>query len=329
VPNVFEPEFDERSVRYDFDYRRARLGYQAGCERLGVSVWELPPGQEGAYHWHAGNEELLWALTDGAAVRTPAGWRELAEGEVAAFPRGAAGAHAIANRVDAPVRCLFFSEMRGPEVVLYPDLGAVGAVEAMTSPERGGFAAWLRLADAFERHGPDPSDGPSPGDLAGRASVREPLFDAEQDHPGFRWRRARLARQAGAERLGVSLFELPPGQATFPYHFHYGNEELLVVVRGRPGLRTPEGWRELAEGELVAFPVGERGAHQVVNRGRGTARVLLVSQMVAPDVVQMPDSGKVQAREAAPGSPDRGYWGIFRTSDSLGYFEGEEAPTLG
>ena len=39
------------------------------------------------------------------------------------------------------------------------------------------------------------------------------------------------------------------------------------MLAGTPVLRTPGGERDLAEGEVVAFPVGEEGAHQVVNRG--------------------------------------------------------------
>ena len=98
------------------------------------------------------------------------------------------------------------------------------------------------------------------------ANVFDPDFDSERDRPGFTSRRAMLGRQAGSERLGVSLFELAPEQAPFPLHYHLGNEELLIVLRGTPTLRTLEGERELAEGEVVAFPLGERGAHQIVNR---------------------------------------------------------------
>jgi uncharacterized cupin superfamily protein len=157
-------------------------------------------------------------------------------------------------------------------------------------------------------------------------NLYEPDFDAEQDEPGFRWRRARLGRQAGLERVGLSLLEIHPGEATFPYHFHFGNEELLIVVEGRPSLRTPDGWRELEAGEVVGFPRGEEGAHQVVNRSDEPARVALVSEMVGPDVVVMPDSGKVQARENAPGAPDPGLWQIFRSEDAVEYLEGEEPP---
>jgi uncharacterized cupin superfamily protein len=157
------------------------------------------------------------------------------------------------------------------------------------------------------------------------ANLFEPSFDAEQDRPGYRWRRARVGRQAGAERIGASLFELPPGEATFPYHYHFANEELLVVVEGRPSLRTPEGSRELRAGDVVAFPAGERGAHQLVNRSEAPVKLLLVSEMIGPDVVVMPDSGKVQAREKPPGSVEQGFWEIFRSADRVDYFEGEEA----
>jgi uncharacterized cupin superfamily protein len=82
---------------------------------------------------------------------------------------------------------------------------------------------------------------------------------------GFRCRGARLAEQAGSERLGMSLYELPPGERSVPYHWHTANEEMLIVLQGTASLRTPDGWRELPEGAVVAFPRGERGAHQMRN----------------------------------------------------------------
>jgi uncharacterized cupin superfamily protein len=156
------------------------------------------------------------------------------------------------------------------------------------------------------------------------ANVFEPEFDAEQERPGYRWRRARIGWQAGAERLGASLFELPPGEATFPLHYHLANEELLIVLAGRPVLRSTGGERELSPGDVVAFPVGERGAHQILNRGTEAIRVLLVSEMIAPEVVVYPDSRKVAAREQPPGSREPGRFQAFREDDAVDYFEGEE-----
>ena len=158
------------------------------------------------------------------------------------------------------------------------------------------------------------------------ANLFEPEFDGEQQRPGFTYRRAQLGRQAGAERLGASLYEIPPGQATFPYHQHTANEEILIVVSGRLALRTPEGWRDLDEGDVVAFPVGERGAHQIANRSPDTARVLFVSEMNSPEVAVYPDTGKVGAMTRPPGGRGTGDRWAFRIEDTVDYWEGEEPP---
>jgi uncharacterized cupin superfamily protein len=158
------------------------------------------------------------------------------------------------------------------------------------------------------------------------ANLFEPEFDADQERPGFTYRRARLGRQAGAKLLGASLYEIPPGQATFPYHAHTANEEMLIVLRGRPHLRTPEGWRELAEGDVVAFRRGEEGAHQVHNRGGKEVRVLVLSTMIAPEVNLYPDTGRLMAATRAPGAAGEGFQETYRRAEATDYWQGEAPP---
>jgi uncharacterized cupin superfamily protein len=157
------------------------------------------------------------------------------------------------------------------------------------------------------------------------ANVFDPSWDAEQDRPPFIWRRARIGRQAGSEKIGASLFELPPGAATFPLHIHHANEELVVVLAGRPTLRTREGERQLEPGEVVACPTGGRGAHRLDNRTAEVARVLVVSTMLAPELNEFPDSGKLWARSYAPGAePDEESAEILgRPEAGVDYLEGE------
>jgi uncharacterized cupin superfamily protein len=133
------------------------------------------------------------------------------------------------------------------------------------------------------------------------ANVLEPEWDMERDEPPYVWRRARLGRQAGAQELGASLFELPPGASTFQMHAHHANEELIVVLAGRPTLVTPEGERELEPGEVAAAPRGRAGAHRLDNRGQEPARVLIASTMHAPDINEFPDTGELWVRDYAPG----------------------------
>jgi uncharacterized cupin superfamily protein len=133
-------------------------------------------------------------------------------------------------------------------------------------------------------------------------NIYKPEFDMERDQPPYVWRRARLARQAGSEKLGASLFELPPGGETFPLHAHLHNEELLIVVAGTPTLRTNEGERELAVGEFVAFLAGLDGAHALRNDTDEPVRVLLLSTMVAPEINIFPDTGEFWLRDYIPGT---------------------------
>jgi uncharacterized cupin superfamily protein len=152
------------------------------------------------------------------------------------------------------------------------------------------------------------------------ASVTHPLFDEPREHPGFTCRRARLGRQAGTVRTGLSLWEVPPGEAAYPYHWHAAEEEIVIILAGSPSLRTSEGWRDLEEGEVVAFPVGETGAHQIVNRSDAPVRFLSFSNQQA-DIVMYPDSGKLGAFERFPDGS--GVRAMFRLADEVDYYEGE------
>lgn len=152
-----------------------------------------------------------------------------------------------------------------------------------------------------------------------RVNVLTGELSAAQDRPGFAWRGRRgVADERGLRRLGASVYELPDGQWTFPYHYHYGVEEWLYVVAGEPTLRDPTGERLLAPGDLVCFPSGPDGAHAV----RGPGRVVIFSGVSAAgtgSVSVYPDSDKLGVRPP-DGGPDRL---DFRRGDAVGYWDGE------
>jgi uncharacterized cupin superfamily protein len=106
---------------------------------------------------------------------------------------------------------------------------------------------------------------------------------------------ARRLVRSETNALGASIWELQPGGSQFVYHFHHGSDELLVVLRGTPTVRMHDGDRALAEGDVVPFPRGPHGGHQIRNDGEDVARVLIVSANANPDVAEYPDTGKVAA----------------------------------
>jgi uncharacterized cupin superfamily protein len=153
------------------------------------------------------------------------------------------------------------------------------------------------------------------------ANIYEPDFERDERPPGFQVRRARLGYELGTELIGCSLWELPPGEAAYPYHFHYADEELIVVLRGRPTLRTPDAIRELTEGEAVSFPVGEAGAHQLRNDTDADVTFISISSSGRPDVVVYPDSGKIGVGERLPRGG--GLREFFRRETAVDYWDRE------
>jgi uncharacterized cupin superfamily protein len=93
--------------------------------------------------------------------------------------------------------------------------------------------------------------------------------------------------------LVCAVWELDPGAAIGPYHLHHGTDELLIVLRGKPTLRTPEGERRLEPGSVVQFPRGLPGAHQVINHSDEVVRYVMAAYHGSPEVIEYPEEGVV------------------------------------
>jgi uncharacterized cupin superfamily protein len=124
------------------------------------------------------------------------------------------------------------------------------------------------------------------------------VFDDDWGEQGEDWsggggKSKRLV--ASGPRLGASLYELAPGDFNV-YHFHHGAEELLIVLRGRPTLKTQEGERLLGEGEVVHFPTGPDGAHGVRNDSDEPVRYVVAGIRVLPEVVEYPELKQITAQ---------------------------------
>jgi len=118
------------------------------------------------------------------------------------------------------------------------------------------------------------------------ALAEEPLA-----RDGHRFLRKLLGQAAGATLTGFSVYELPPGEAAWPYHYELYREEWLIVVAGEVVLRTPTGERTLAAGDVACFPTGEEGTHQVRNDSSSVARFAMPSSWAAEGFVAIrPDS---------------------------------------
>jgi uncharacterized cupin superfamily protein len=94
-----------------------------------------------------------------------------------------------------------------------------------------------------------------------------------------------------SDQTAMFVYDVDPG-GSFPYHYEYV-EEWLLVVDGAVVVRVPDGERELARGDILRFPPGPDGAHQITNRGGAPARLLLWSKAALPSVSVYPDTDAV------------------------------------
>lgn len=135
--------------------------------------------------------------------------------------------------------------------------------------------------------------------------------------PGeYEYTRKDFVKRGQAKQCVVSVYEIPPGKAAYPYHYHLKDEEVFFIVWGSGVLRTPEGERKVSAGELLFFPAGEGGAHKLVNDGTEPLVYIDFDTANDLDAAFYPDSGKV------------GVWGmdvnrLFRLDDAVDYYQGE------
>ena len=144
-------------------------------------------------------------------------------------------------------------------------------------------------------------------------------WDGGRERPGWQWKRLGVAERLGAEKIGASLYELAPGQRTFPYHWQALEEEWLIVLTGTPVLRDPSGERTLQPGDCVVFKRGPEGAHTVRNDTDEAVRLLMLSSDLdgAAEIAFYPDSGKVGLFGAE-------FRKLLREDAEVDYFDGED-----
>jgi uncharacterized cupin superfamily protein len=154
-----------------------------------------------------------------------------------------------------------------------------------------------------------------------KINIDNPEFGWDESDPeGFRAGSARLGKLVGAAETGITVYELPPGQAVCPYHYECGEEEWLLVLSGAPTVRTPAGEERLGPWDVACFPRGPEGAHAIRNETGEHARVMMFSTVVVPTATVYPDSDKVGIWT---GDPEADV--VVRRSSNVDYYDGETA----
>ena len=149
-------------------------------------------------------------------------------------------------------------------------------------------------------------------DVALQHEQREPLYDT---------RCARLARGTAARKMGASIDTVAPGMRSCPYHFHYAQEEMFIVLEGHGTLRVADEMLPLRAGDIAFIPPGPEYPHQIINTSDAPLKYLSISTRETPEICEYPDSSKYLAMASL--GEEKGFDALQRTSSNLDYWDGE------
>ena len=142
--------------------------------------------------------------------------------------------------------------------------------------------------------------------------VREPLYDSVC---------ARLGTGTAAVKLGASIDTVAPGKRSCPYHFHYAQEEMFIVLEGTGTLRVAGEMLPIVAGDVIFIPPGPAYPHQIINTSDAALKYLSISTRETPELVEYPDSGKYAAMATRPDATRLNL--LQRAENGLDYWDGE------
>ena len=144
-------------------------------------------------------------------------------------------------------------------------------------------------------------------------------YDAEGEHKrNFEFLKSNVAApyRTGEGKLAVNFYTLQPGKSNYPYHQHFGKEELFYIISGIATLKTPKGDFTVMEGDVIVIPANENGAHMLTNTSNTPVIYLDVDTQTPSDVILYPDSGNVRFMAG-------GMQKSFKLDSEVNYLDGE------
>ncbi|GLQ96204.1 cupin domain-containing protein [Dyella mobilis] len=142
--------------------------------------------------------------------------------------------------------------------------------------------------------------------------TRDPLYDTVC---------ARLGTGTAASKLGASIDTVAPGKRSCPYHFHYAQEEMFIVLEGSGSLRVAGELLPIGCGDVIFIPPGPDYPHQIINTSDAPLKYLSISTRETPELVEYPDSGKYSAIAYQPDATRVSV--VQRAENGLDYWDGE------
>lgn len=125
-----------------------------------------------------------------------------------------------------------------------------------------------------------------------------------------------IAEVFGAKKLGFHTKILEPKTFSAPYHWHTGEEEVIIVLEGSATVRNNDQFCVIKPGDLIFYGVGPESAHHMYNHTDQPFKYFVLSNIDNSETCYYPDSKKQSSPE-----------GWIQNGLKVDYFKDEEDPS--
>ena len=141
----------------------------------------------------------------------------------------------------------------------------------------------------------------------------------KNEHEGYEYNKYEVTKRKDFSQAYVCFYEIMPGKAAFPKHYHSYNTECFYIIDGEGVILGKDTEYLVKKGDIIVFPCGEEGTHKLINTSNVEKLVYLdVDTTNSPDIVHYVDSDKIGIIEHNISST------FYRNNDDVDYFDGEE-----
>lgn len=139
-----------------------------------------------------------------------------------------------------------------------------------------------------------------------------------ESHESYEYFKHLIVPKKLENQCTVAIMEIPPQKSSYPYHFHAGITEVFYIISGKGILETPDGTKEVTQGDVIICPQGKEGAHRISNTSESDMLVYLDCDTISTtDIAFYPHSGKIGF--IIDGQPNT----FFDSANNVDYYKGE------
>ncbi len=140
----------------------------------------------------------------------------------------------------------------------------------------------------------------------------------KNEHEGYEYKKYEVTKRSEFNQAYICFYEIMPGKAAFPKHYHSYNTECFYIIEGEGKIETEGEEFSIKKGDIIVFPCGKAGTHKIINTSSNQNLLYIDFDTTnSPDIIHYVDSNKIGVIQHGISSE------FYREGDQVDYYEGE------